>query len=107
MVSMRRWSRREDLQILAESFAQAGFLPGQSELPQARCHFAEAAKLPLGVDHAIREESFDRIRGLEPGMVIGGEFFELSGIFAGDGMNAGFQGIETGNGFPFFGPRTG
>src|SRR5581483_9702336 len=62
----------------------------------------QAAELPIGLNESVDEEALERCGGLELLVVTGGEGFEFGGIFAGDhlgfGSDAGFEGIESGDG---------
>jgi hypothetical protein len=64
---------------------------------------AEAAEGPFGVDQGVDEGALFGGVGLETVEIFGGEGCEVVGIFAGDdfglGVDAGGEGIETGDGF--------
>ena len=77
--------------------------------PDLGLGFAEAAELPVGGYHGIDEEALLGGGGLEAVVVLEGEGFEGVGVFARDDLgasvNAGFEGIEAGNGLAFDGTR--
>ena len=68
--------------------------------PELSLHATEAAKLPVGVDQSIDQETFKGRRRLELAMIFFGKRVELFGVFAGNDLgfcgDAGFQGIEAG-----------
>jgi hypothetical protein len=72
--------------------------------PELGLDATQTAKLPIGVHERIDQETLERTVGLELPMVIGGERFEGSGIFAGDdlrfGVDAGLESVEAGYGLP-------
>jgi len=72
---------------------------------------AKTAEEPFVVDEGIDEEAFFGGGGLPTLLVFGGEGFEVGGILAADdlrfGVNAGFGGIETGDGLARDGAWTG
>jgi len=80
-------------------------------LPELGLGFAEAAKLPLGGYHGVDQEALFGGGGLEAVVVLDGEGFEGIGVFAGDdvgaGVDAGFEGVEAGNGLARFGAGAG
>ena len=80
-------------------------------LPDLGFGLAETAKLPRGGHHGVDEEAVFGRRGLKAGVVLEGEGFKGDGIFAGDdvglSVNAGFEGIETGNGLALCGTGAG
>jgi hypothetical protein len=80
-------------------------------VPDLGLGLAEAAELPLGGYHGIDEEAVFGAGGLEAVVVFEGEGFEDGGDFAGDNVgasvNAGFEGIEAGNGLAFDGTGAG
>jgi hypothetical protein len=71
-------------------------------LPELGLGFAEAAELPLGGYHGIDQEALFRGGGLKAVVVLEGEGFEGIRVLARDdlgvGVDAGFEGIEAGNG---------
>jgi hypothetical protein len=80
-------------------------------VPEARFELAQAAEFPIGADDGIDEEDFQRGSGLELLAVVAGEGFEFGRVLAGEdlglGVDAGFQMVETGDGLPRDGGRTG
>jgi hypothetical protein len=80
-------------------------------LPDLGLGFAEAAKWPLGGYHGIDEEALLGGGGLKAFVIVKGEGFEDVGVLARDdvgaGVNAGFQGIEAGNGLALIGAGAG
>jgi len=72
---------------------------------------SKAAEQPFVIDEGIDEEAFFGGGGLPTLLVFGGEGFEVGGILAADdlrfGVNAGFGGIETGDGLARDGAWTG
>jgi hypothetical protein len=80
-------------------------------LPDLGLGFAEAAELPLGGNHGIDEEALLGGGGLKALVIVKGEGFEDVGVLArddvGTGVNAGFEGIEAGNGFAPIGAGAG
>ena len=80
-------------------------------LPDLGLGFAEAAELPIGGYEGIDEEAAIGGGGLEAVVIFEGEGFEGAGVLAGDdvgvGVNAGFEGIEAGNGLAFGGTGAG
>ncbi len=64
----------------------------------------QAAELPIGVDHGVDQEAFQRRGGTELLVIAAGERFEFVRIFAGNylklGVDARFQRVETRNGLP-------
>ena len=80
-------------------------------LPELRLGPVEPAEQPLGADQGIDEQAAFGGGAGEALLVFGDEGFELARIFAGNdvgfGVNAGFQGIETGRGLALGGARAG
>jgi hypothetical protein len=80
-------------------------------LPELGLGFAEAAELPLGGYHGIDEEALLGSGGLKAVIMLDGEGFEdvrdLAGDEVGVSVNAGFEGIEAGNGLALFGAGAG
>ena len=80
-------------------------------LPDLGLGFAEAAELPLGRYHGIEEETLLGGGGLKALVIVKGEGFEDVGVLARDdvgaGVNAGFEGIEAGNGLALLGAGAG
>ena len=72
---------------------------------------SKAAEQPFVIDEGIDEEAFFGGGGLPALLVFGGEGFEVGWILAADdlrfGVNAGFGGIETGDGLARDGTWTG
>ena len=72
---------------------------------------AVAAEEPIVLNEDIDEEALDDAEGLELVVVLGGEGGEGGGVFAGAafvaGVDAGFGGIEAGDGFALGGARAG
>jgi hypothetical protein len=71
--------------------------------PEFGFETGEALEEPIGANQRIDEETFE-VRGGLPILVIArGHSFEFGRIFAGDdlsfGVDAGLEGIETGDGF--------
>jgi hypothetical protein len=79
--------------------------------PDLGLGFAEAAELPLGGYHGIDEEALLWGGGLKALVLVKDEGFEDVGVLArddvGTGVNAGFQGIEAGNGLALIGAGAG
>jgi hypothetical protein len=80
-------------------------------LPELGLGFAEAAELPLGGNHGIDEEALLGGGGLKTVVMFEGEGFESVRVLArdevGSGVNAGFEGIEAGNGLAGLGTGAG
>jgi hypothetical protein len=72
---------------------------------------SKAAEQPFVVDEGIDEEAFFGGGGSPTLLVFGGEGFEIGGILAADdlrfGVNAGFGGVETGDGLALDGAWAG
>jgi len=72
-------------------------------IPKLGFDAAEAALDPLGGDEGVDERELVGVGWKEVEEELGGEGFELGGIFAGDdvgpGVDAGFEGVERGGGF--------
>ena len=81
------------------------------ELHESGFDGAEAAKEPFIIDENIDERALLGGAGLEAVDVLGGEGGEFLGGFAfddlGAGINAGFEGIEAGNGLALDRARAG
>jgi hypothetical protein len=71
----------------------------------------EAAHVPIGTDDGVAEGGLFGSFGSELFVVVLREGGESFGVFAGEqdglGINAGFQGVEAGDGFPLDGGRAG
>jgi len=80
-------------------------------IPELGFDAAEAALGPLSGDEGVDERELDGIGGAEVEEELGGEGFEFGGIFAGDdvgpGVDAGFEGVESGAGFALGGGGAG
>jgi hypothetical protein len=80
-------------------------------LPDLGLEFVEATDLPVGGYHDIHQEALHGGGGLEVVVVFEGEGFQDGGVFAGDDLglsvDAGFEGMEAGNGIAFDGARAG
>jgi hypothetical protein len=80
-------------------------------LPDLGFGVAEAAELPRGGHHGVDQKEVFRRRGLEAGVVVDSEGFQGGRIFAGDdvglSVDAGFEGIEAGDGLAPWGTRAG
>ena len=80
------------------------------DLPEKHFAAAQAAEHPLGIDQDVEHGAAFGRGGIEAGLVFGEESFEVSRLFVregfGFGVNAGFQGIEAGNGFSRQSART-
>jgi hypothetical protein len=81
------------------------------DIPELGLGFAEAAELPLGGYHGIDEEAPFGGGGLKAVVMLDGENFEDFRVFAWDdvgvSVNAGFEGIEAGNGLAVLGAGAG
>ena len=79
--------------------------------PEVGFGFAQAAELPIVVDENIDQDAMLGARGMPALVVLLGKVLEGDGIFAGDGLgfgvNAGFEGIEAGDGLTLKGARAG
>ena len=86
-------------------FGVSGVVALVADSPELGLNPAEAALGPLGGDEGIDERELVGIGGLVVEKERGGEGFELGGVFAGDdvgeGVDAGFQGVERGGGLAF------
>jgi hypothetical protein len=82
-----------------------------SVLPDLGLGFAEAAELPFGGDYGVDEVALLGGGGLKTLVIVKGEGFENVGVLARDdvgaGVNAGFEGIEAGNGLALVGAGAG
>jgi hypothetical protein len=91
-------SERQEVLIAVAGSAGLGI-----PVPELGFDAAEAAEGPLGVDEDVDEAALLGGVGEEAVVVVGGEGFEVGGIFAGDdlrgGVDAGFDGVEAGGGF--------
>jgi hypothetical protein len=80
-------------------------------LPDLGLGSVEAAELPVGGYQEIHQEALFAGGGLEEVIVFESEGFQDGGIFAGDdvglSVDAGFEGIEPGNGLAFDGTGAG
>jgi hypothetical protein len=97
----------EGVAAAIEGLAERTFLVGREEGghfvgPELGFDLAIAAEEPLGLDEGIDEERLLGGVGVEAVVVIEGEGFEILGGLAGDdlgaGVDAGFEGVETGDG---------
>lgn len=92
----------EGRQVGEIGVGEVGAVGGKALLPEAGFDGVEAAELPVVAGEGIDQRTFQRCGGPELLMVRGGEFLELFGIFAGNdfgsGLDAGFQGVESGDG---------
>ena len=65
-------------------------------VPELGFGTAEAAELPIGIDKGIDQKALEGSGGPELAMIVGGESFQLTGIFAGNdlgrGVDAGIRG---------------
>ena len=79
--------------------------------PEVGFDAAEAALGPLGGDESIDESALIVVGGVEAEEECRGEGCECGGVFVVDdfrmGVDAGFQGVERGDGFAFGGSRAG
>jgi len=80
-------------------------------IPKLGFDAAEAALDPLGGDEGVDERELVGVGWKEVEEELGGEGFELGGIFAGDdvgpGVDAGLESVEGGSGFAFGGGGAG
>ena len=58
-------------------------------VPELGFGTAEAAELPIGVDEGVDQKTLEGTNGLELAMVVGGESFQLTRIFAGNDLGRG------------------
>jgi hypothetical protein len=97
----------EGIAAAIEGQAERTFLVGREEGgqfvgPELGFDLVVAAEEPLGLDEGIDQERLLGGGGAEAVVVIEGEGFEILGGLAGDdpgaGVDAGFEGVETGDG---------
>jgi hypothetical protein len=84
---------------------------GLADDPELGFEAGEALEEPIGADQRIDEKALEPGGGSPLLVIAGGHGFEFAGIFAGDdlgfGVDARFEGIETGNGLALQRARAG
>ena len=95
----------------AEGVFLGGVLRGGEQTHELGFDAGIAAAVPVSGDEGFDEEILQGADGVEGLAVVEGEGLEFGGVFAGDdegaGVNAGFEGIEAGNGLARVGAGAG
>ena len=100
---MRRWTRFVDGVAEVDDAGEGILRVHIGAFPELGFPVAQASEHPLAVDEHVEHGAAFGRGGVEAGFVFGEEGLKFGRVFVredfGLGVNAGFEGIEAGNGF--------